>query len=635
MLVLPARCGLLFFVATSEMTGKLKEILQSWHTYKHLPLSVRIQKLLANFLDSYHLHLNESIVTNYMALVVGIAAGFGSLGFRLLINFFRNDFFPSLRHLISNITSLPFEYSIILMPVIGGAMLAPLIYFLAREAKGHGVPEVMEAVSLKGGRIRTRVVWVKALASAICIGSGGSVGREGPIVHIGSAIGSALSNAFHMSTERRRWLVACGAAGGIAATFNAPIAGVFFAMEVILRQATLKTVTSIVLASVAASVVGHYFFGDIPAFAIPAYNLVNWRELFFYGILGILGAFVALLFSNTIYFFEDLFDDKIKIHPLIKPSLGGLLIGIIILFLPQVQGVGYETIEQVLTNNLDVQIVVALLFVKILATSLTLGSGGSGGVFAPSLFVGAMFGGTFGYCIPYFYDGKIADPGAYALVGMGTVFAGAARAPLTAILILFEMTRNYSLILPLMISVVLAGVIASHFQKESIYTLKLTRRGTHLYEGHDLGILSTLKAKDVMITNIQTVPYDYTIRQFNELFATSTHHAYPVLQDGKLFGIFTLNDFERHKNASQDTKISEICTRRMVTTFEDDDLKTVLSKLMPRDVSMIMVVERDDPLKLVGALTRTNLFDAYRIALRQKSMSGENIINVTPTEYNN
>ncbi|MCD6216517.1 chloride channel protein [bacterium] len=608
---------------------KFKEIFKPWTIYNNQPFLIRVQKVLANFLDIYHLHLNESIVTNYLALAVGLIAGFGSVGFRLLINLFKNDWFPAIRIWISSVSAMPFDYTIIIIPVIGGAIIAPIIYYLAREAKGHGVPEVIEAVALRGGRFRLRIVWVKALVSAICIGSGGSVGREGPIVQIGSAMGSTFSNAFHMSTERRRWLVACGAAGGIAATFNAPIAGVLFAMEVILRQATLKTVTSIVLASVAASVVGHYFFGDVPAFIVPEYTLVNWRELFFYTIMGILGAFVSLLYTNSIYFFEDIFD-RIKIHELAKPALGGLFLGLVLFFLPQVQGVGYETIELCLQNRIGFQILIALVFAKILATSLSLGSGGSGGVFAPSLFIGAMFGGAFGYAIPFFYDGAIAEPGAYALVGMGTVFAGSARAPLTAIIILFELTGEYNIILPLMISVVVAGIVANHFQQDSIYTLKLTRRGTQLFAGHDLGILSSLLAKDVMIKDIETFKKDLTIAEFKEAFMDMNHHAFPVMDGDKLYGVFTYNDYCRRKDMPDETKISEICSRRLVTVTEDDDLKQVLSKFMPRDVRMIMVVDSNDPFKLRGILTRTNIFDAYRIALKKRNVSGETLIDVDP-----
>lgn len=606
---------------------KFKEIFEAWYIYKNQPLAIRIQKVLANFLDIYHLHLNESIVTNYLALAVGLIAGFGSVGFRMLINLFKNDLFPSIRIWISSISAMPFDYTIIIIPAIGGAIIAPIIYYLAREAKGHGVPEVMEAVALRGGRIRLRIVWVKALVSAICIGSGGSVGREGPIVQIGSAMGSTLSNAFHMSSERRRWLVACGAAGGIAATFNAPIAGVIFAMEVILRQATLKTVTSIVLASVAASVVGHYFFGDVPAFVVPEYTLVNWRELFFYGVMGILGAFIALLYTNSIYFFEDIFE-RIKIHEIVKPALGGLFLGLVLFFLPQVQGVGYETIELCLQNGIGFQILVALVFAKILATSLSLGSGGSGGVFAPSLFIGAMFGGAFGYAIPYFYHGAIAEPGAYALVGMGTVFAGSARAPLTAIIILFELTGAYDIILPLMISVVIAGVVANHFQQDSIYTFKLTRRGTQLFAGHDLGILSSLLAKDVMREDVETMQKDVSLRQFKDSFADMNHHAFPVMDGDKLYGVFTYTDYFRYKDMRDETKIGDICSRRLVTVTEDDDLKQVLSKFMPRDVRMIMVVDAKNPFKLRGILTKTNIFDAYRIALKQKNVSGENLMDV-------
>jgi len=410
-----------------------------------------------------------------LSLTVGVAGGFAALFFRWLITFFQNLFFVRTAAILSFLGA----YYIVLIPALGGLIVGPLIYFFAREAKGHGVPEVMEAVALKGGRIRPRVSLVKALASSICIGSGGSVGREGPIVQIGSAVGSTIGQALKMSEDRIKNLVACGAAAGISATFNAPIAGVFFALEVILGEFSTGSFSAVVLSSVTASIIARAFLGDHPAFDIPKYSLQSPWEIGNYFLLGILCAVTALLFIKILYFFEDVFD-AIKIPEYIKPVFGGFIIGATGLFFPQIFGVGYETVSLALTGNILITTLALLIFVKILATSITIGSGGSGGVFAPSLFIGAMLGGFFGYVVGAFYPGWAGVSGAYALAGMGGVFAAAAHAPITAILILFEMTNNYRIILPLMITCVISVTIISLLSKENIYTEKLLRRGVDL-----------------------------------------------------------------------------------------------------------------------------------------------------------
>jgi CIC family chloride channel protein len=325
------------------------------------------------------------------AVIVGLGGGLGAVAFRWLINSFTHIFFD----VMQNWLSFMGPAYVILVPAIGGLLVGPMIYFFAREAKGHGVPEVMEAIALRGGRIRPVVVVVKSLASSLCIGSGGSVGREGPIVQIGSALGSTLGQTLKLSDERIRNLVACGAAAGIAATFNAPIAGVIFALEVILGEFSVRYFSTVVISSVTASVVGRIAFGDVPAFVVPQYSLVSPWELLLYVLLGILAGLVALLFVRTLYWFEDI-SDAWRFPEYVKPAVGGLLVGVLGFYLPQVFGVGYEAMEDALLGKMLLGTMGLLILAKVLATSLTIGSGGSGGVFAPSLFIGAMLGGAFG-----------------------------------------------------------------------------------------------------------------------------------------------------------------------------------------------------------------------------------------------
>ena len=424
-------------------------------------------KLLLNYFQT-----SETIFLLFFATLIGVGAGFGAIIFRWMITFFENIFFTQGQHTLAFLGS----YYVVIIPTIGGVIVGLIVYFFAREAKGHGVPEVMLAVAIGGSRIRPRVAAIKALVSSICIGSGGSVGREGPIVQISSALGSTIGQLFRLSEDKIRILIACGAAGGIAATFNAPLAGIFFGLEVILREYGTRYFSSVVLSAVTATVISRTFLGSSPAFVTPPYELLSSYDIIFYFVLGLLAAIVGRLFIKVLYKCEDLFD-AINMPSYLKPALGGLLLGLIGLYFPQIFGVGYPSIEKTLNGQLGPFLVFGLIGLKIIATSLTLGSGGSGGVFAPSLFIGAMLGSSFGSFLHLLFPGISVSPGAYALVGMAAVFAGAAQAPISAILILFEMTGDYKIMLPLMIACVISTLVVKWISSDSIYTMKLSRRG--------------------------------------------------------------------------------------------------------------------------------------------------------------
>ena len=353
----------------------------------------KLTKLTQILLDRYQ--PSETAIVLLTSIIVGISTGFGAIAFIWLIDQFKKFFFGFIQGGLSIWLG---GLAVVLIPALGGLIAGPLINRFAREAKGHGVPEVMQAIALRGGRIRPQVVVVKALASAACIGSGGSAGREGPIVQIGSALGSVIGQVFRLSDDRIRNLVACGAAAGIAAVFNAPIAGTIFAMEVILGEFTTAYFGNVVICAVTASVVSRRFLGNSPAFAVPAYAMVSPWEILFYALLGLLAALTAWLFVNGLYWFEDVFDDW-RFPDALKPAVGGLMLGGLAYFLPGVLGSGLEFIEQAINGNLVVSLMAILIFGKMLATDFTLGSGNSGGGFAPSLFVGAMLGGTFGTVI--------------------------------------------------------------------------------------------------------------------------------------------------------------------------------------------------------------------------------------------
>jgi CIC family chloride channel protein len=577
-------------------------------------------KTVLNLLSSFR--KNEYTITITLAIFIGLLGGFGAIGFRLLIGTFQDIFYGSGPDLVKIVLSIPWYWKI-LIPAIGGAVVGPLVFFLAREAKGHGVPEVMEAVAMRSGMIRKRVVIVKSLASAICIGSGGAVGREGPIVQIGSAIGSALGQVLRVSGNRMRNLVGCGAAAGIAATFNAPIAGAIFALEVILGEFEMGTFGPIVLASVMATVVSRAFLGNYPAFSIPKYNLISVWEIPAYLIMGFLAGLVALVFVKSLYKAEDLWDE-LEVPEYVKPALGGLAIGGLSLFFPQILGVGYETITVALLGQLPWFLLLILVFAKITATSLTIGSGGSGGIFAPSLFIGAMMGGAYGHIVHSLFPSVTASSGAYSLVGMGAIVAGTTHAPITAILILFELTADYRIILPLMMTCILSAVTASQLKRESIYTMKLIRRGVDIRAGKEVSILKSLPVRDFMVPDVVLVSEIMPLSSLLHLIKESTSSYFPVLNSKEdLVGIISLRDIRPTlmEESLLDLVIAkDVMNEDVITLSADENLFDAMGKFGIRDIGQLPVVDKKNPKKVVGMLKRTDVIVAYNNAVLRRSL---------------
>jgi chloride channel protein, CIC family len=562
-------------------------------------------------------HTSETSGLVILAIAVGIGAGLGAVLFRWMIATVMHASYSG----VGGFLSFLGPYRIVPIPALGGLLVGLLTYYFAREAKGHGVPEVMLAVATKGGRIRPRVALVKSLASAICIGSGGSAGREGPIVQIGSALGSTLGQLLRFPESRIRLLVACGAAGGISATFNAPIAGVIFALEVILREFEAASFGFVVFSSVTAAAISRAILGDHPSFSVPSYQLVSAWELPLYLLLGLLASGVALLFVKALYGLEDLFDNW-RLREWLKPVVGGLLVGALGVIFPQVLAVGYGTqpvgtgpgpLDLVLLAKLGVGLTAALTLLKIVATSLTIGSGGSGGVFAPSLFIGAMLGGTFGDLVHRAWPHATAGSGAYALVGMGAVFAGAARAPITAVLILFEMTGDYRIILPLMTAVVVSTLLSQRLSRETIYTMKIRRRGIDLQRRPVGDLLSTVTVGEVMSTDLDSVRADLPVADLVAHFRTTGHHGVPVVdENGDLVAVVALSDLEQA--ALEDGyagTVAEVATFSPITCYPDQTVQEAVAQLGGRMVGRIPVVDRLNPRRLLGVLRRENVVNAY------------------------
>ncbi|MGD8304033.1 MAG: chloride channel protein, partial [Desulfobacterales bacterium] len=569
--------------------------------------------------------VSESGIIMITALVVGAGAGLGAVFFRWMKKTVQTLAYEGLAGSLQNIS----PYYLLVIPAIGGAIYGPLIYRFAREAKGHGVPEVMEAVALTGGRIRPRVAVIKSLASALCIGTGGSIGREGPIAQIGSALGSTLGQILHLSDERVRNLVACGAAGGIAATFNAPIAGSIFALEVILGRLEVTYFGAVVISSVAAVAVARIFYEGTFAFAVPQYSLISPWELILYALLGVLAAIGAVVFIRLLYASEDLWD-RIPLPEYIKPIFGGLLLGVIGLLtvkaadgFPRVFGVGYGSIGDALFGKFGFNVVLGLFIFKLLATVLTLGAGGSGGIFAPSLFMGAMMGTVFGQIAHHLFPAVTAPAGAYALVGMAAFFGGAAHAPVTAILILFEMTGDYRIMLPLMLATVISTLVSRILSRDSIYTLKLTRRGIHLEQGHDIDIMRGVTVGEAMNTDIDRIPLNLPLDSLAEKFSHTHNHGFAVVDEsGDLAGVVCIGDLERAlaEGSPDGRTVADVATTDgLLTCFPEEPMWKALCTMGPRDISQLPVLKQRGSRRLRGLLRRRDIIQAYNKAIAKKA----------------
>jgi len=541
--------------------------------------------------------------------VVGLGAGLGAILFRWLTLFFYDLFFVGGEEVLSFLG----RYYVVLIPAAGGLVAGSLIHFLAPKAQGFGLPEVMEAVAFHHGRIRPIYSLVKVTTASICIGTGGSVGIVGPIMQMGSGWGSFLGRWLRFSAEKVRVLVACGAAGGVATTFNAPIAGVFFAMEVILREFSSRSFAMVVIASVIASEVGRLYFGDFPAFQVPEYSLESPWELAFYGLLGVVTALTASAFIVIFYTAVDLFN-QFRMPHFLKPAIGGLGVGLIGLWIPQVFGVGFDTIEETLQGGIGGGMLLGLLAAKMAATSLSLGSGGSGGIFAPILFLGASLGGSFGHLTHTLAPSITGTSGAYALVGMAGMIAGTAKSPMAAVLIIFEMTRDYRLILPLMFAAVVSYLLARHVSSESIYTQKLALRGITLESKTSSEALRDIRVEDAMtpLSSLRTVNPLTSFDELAELFQRTHSHGFAVLdENGAFLGIVALSDLERAMEDGQKTgTVREIHTTKLVTANAEDTLEDLVQKMGAHDVSRIPVVG-ENPTQLLGMVHRADVIRAY------------------------
>jgi CIC family chloride channel protein len=547
----------------------------------------------------------------FLSVLVGIVAGLGAVVFRGLIAFFHNLLFLGSFSFIydANIhtPASPWGLFVIFVPVVGAASVVFLVKNFAPEAKGHGVPEVMDAIYYHKGVIRPVVALVKSLASALSIGSGGSLGREGPIVQIGSSFGSTVGQILRMPPLQRIILIAAGTGGGIAATFNTPIGGVLFAVELMLHEVSVKTIVPVAISTATATYIGQIFFGPHPSFVIPSFeapyfHIDNPLLLFSYAGLGVLLGAASTMFIKSIYGFEDFFDKHVKGGYYVRHMAGMFVMGVLLYVLMStlghyyIQGVGYATVQDVLTGNLSQLYLLLLLFIlKLFATSLALGSGASGGIFSPSLYLGATMGGAYGVVLRYVFPGLPIDPAAFAVAGMAGVVGGATGAPIAAIVMIFEMTLDYNVIIPMTITVAIAYGVRTMLSKESIYTMKIVRHGHIIPQALQANFQQLRRARDVMDTHFITVPASGAPREIIRMASEKKAVSAFLVENpsGEIIGVVLKNALiETLGESSETTTLEQITSKEYVTVLEEMTLFDIVDRMRSLNVSIALVTDR-------------------------------------------
>jgi CIC family chloride channel protein len=548
------------------------------------------------------------------SVMVGVIGATGAVLFRGLIAIFHNLLFLGQWSFAydANVHTPagPWGPFVILVPVFGAAGVAFLVSRFAPEAKGHGVPEVMDAIYYNRGVIRPVVAVVKSLASALSIGSGGSVGREGPIVQIGSSFASTLGQYLDVPVWQRITLIAAGAGAGIAATFNTPVGGVLFAVEIVLHEVSARTLVPVTIATVTASYIGRLVFGAHPSFVIPELHLAGSHVtdvvlLLFYPVLGVLLGLVSVVYIRSIYLFEDFFDERVPGGYFARHMLGMFGVGVIMYALLRttgryhVEGVGYATVQDILSGHLS-WLLVALFVLKLLTTSLTLGSGASGGVFSPALFLGATFGGAFGMVVRLLLPHLAVDPAAFALAGMAGAVGGSTGAAMTAVVMIFEMTLDYTVIIPMTITVALSYGVRSLLQRESIYTLKLARRGHEIPDALQANLYHLRRTKDVMDARFVCVPADGSIDDFVRTASNSPDVTCFLVDSAEGFVGFLTRESALRSPApdGKSVTLADLADRMFVAVNEDLSLLAVMTRMRAGGAAVAIVT--DGPKRLSG-----------------------------------
>lgn len=579
----------------------------------------RIELRATRFIDRLGLPENQKLFL--ITLIVGAVCGLVAVSFHLLIlamerNIIRHVFVAYERGF-----NWKFAVLTLMIPTLGGLLVGLLLQYWVPEARGSGIPQVKTAYFTNYGRLPFKSAIGKAITSAISLGTGASIGREGPTVQICAAVSSFLGRFFGVSRRRLMELLPVGSAAGVAAAFNTPIAAVTFAFEEIIGDLNQRMLGGIVIAAVIASAISRAFEPGHLYPGVTAYGLQHPAELIFYLLLGAIIGGVSVFFSNTLLKLRLIFRQLRTIPMWLKPAIGGFAVGIVGLFAPQAMGGGYTTLTAALQGRLPLLLMMTVAVAKIVTTVISYGSGGSGGIFAPSLFIGAMVGGTLGYIVEAAIPGHPTAPGAFALVGMGASFCGVIRAPITSVLIVFEMTQNYSLILPLMIANATSYLVAQRLSPTPIYEALLEQDGIRLAPAQPKVLLHKLTVSSVMTRDVVTLPANLTVREAVEYLNTNRHYGFPVIDGArKMVGFITRNDLRHHQAENNEEQVlGEVAIKDVVTAYPDHPLDTVMLKLGEQELSLLPVISRKDPQQLLGIVSMRDIVRAQaRIAAREK-----------------
>lgn len=592
--------------------------------------------MINTFIKSIHkIKYSKSLLLGLLACLVGLLTGAGIWLFKYLFNLIKELSYSSFIPILP--TQL--QWFKIFIPMLGGILVGLAMHYFGGKEKFTGTAGIIQAVEISGGRLRYQHLPVKTGAAILSIGTGASVGPEDPSVQIGANIGSFLGQVLHLAETQTVTLVAAGAAAAIAAAFNAPIAGVFFAMEIILGDIAGPSLGMVLISAVVSSVLTQVLSGAAPAFQIQTYSLKSAWELLLYFGLGLLAGPVSAAYIRLLYWMQDLFH-KFTWPRWSQTAIAGLIIGCVGFFLPQVLGVGYDTITMILSQQqMTFWFLLILMMVKLILTTFSIGSGFVGGVFAPSLFIGAALGGAFGIAMNVIFPALGISPSAYALVGMAAVLAGSIHAPLTASILLFEMTGDYRIILPLMLSVAISMLVSQKIQPNSVYSLGLVRKGFFLNRGKEIDLLDIMKVKEAMKLDYPSIGGNESLYSALKLVRASHDNFLAVLEiNGDLAGIVTLSDIEKMNKMSLRLKhVGDFCQRSPVVTTPLDSLSNATRKMSDLSVGQLPVVAPDDPRKMVGILRREDIIEAYSLAVKRRleqrhSMRRDRLDAVTPEQ---
>jgi CIC family chloride channel protein len=558
-----------------------------------------------------------------LAILIGALAGVGTLGFLALIEVGQWSFWPGAGHFMTRVTAAPWWLKI-LIPTLGGLAVGPVIAFWAPEARGPGVPEVIESAALREGHILPKSALLKAWCTSLIIATGGSVGREGPAVGIGAAIGSYLTRLFSFSTGKGRICLACGVAAGFAATFNTPISGALFTIEVILADMEIVYLGHIVIAAIVAVLISRQFLGDFPTFQVAPFVFHQNVELLVYLALGVLAGLAAIAFTVGIYTTDGWFR-RLPLPNWLKPALGGLGLGALAVVSPYVLGVGYESINLSLAGKFALAAAAFLLLTKYLATVLCLGSGMSGGIMGPSLFMGAMLGTILSLVANHFFPGLNLQPTDYALVGMGALVSGTTLGPITATVIIFELSNSHGIIVPAMVSCITSFLVVKSLYGYSTYETKLVKRGVKIFRGREVHVLQSMQVKDYMTKKMEVIHDDTPLPEILQRAEASTYPFFVVLDDKKeLSGVLTLWDLRQVLGrcgdalpalTAKDLKVSDV-----VTVHPEDDFEKGLHLLEGKNFSSLPVVLPPQDKVVVGILKVEDVLTAYNQRLLKEQM---------------